>query len=300
MISKTALPRIMAMAERPSKITMPARTSVAALSKPEAFDRWNAGVHAAKGDDEPNTITLYDVIGEDFWTGGGITVNRVDAALRKIGATNPVEVHLNSPGGDMFEGIAIYNRLREHKAEVTIKVMGLAASAASIIAMAGDKVEIGAASFLMIHNCWVMAMGNRHDMADTAAFLAPFDEAMANVYAERTGLDVAKVAAMMDNETWINGNQAVAQGFADSILPADAVTEDEDKTAAAHSTNAVRSAELGLCKAMSRTDARALINKIKGTPGAADEPTPGAGDDGSLMAALMSMQTTLTSATKGT
>src|SRR3546814_13007802 len=82
----------------------------------------------------------------------------------------------------MFEGIACYNVLREHPQTVTVKVMGMAASAASIIAMAGDQIEIGAASFLMIHNCWVMAMGNRHDMAETAEWLAPFDAAMADVY----------------------------------------------------------------------------------------------------------------------
>jgi ATP-dependent Clp protease protease subunit len=85
---------------------------------------------------------MYDVIGEDFWSGGGVTVNRVDAALRQIG-NQDVEVHINSPGGDMFEGIAIYNRLLEHPGKVTVKVLGLAASAASIIAMAGEEVLIG-------------------------------------------------------------------------------------------------------------------------------------------------------------
>jgi ATP-dependent Clp protease protease subunit len=174
-------------AARPSKITVPTRADVAALAKPEAFDRWNAGVRAA-GDIGANVITMYDVIGEDFWSGGGVTVKRVDAALRQIG-NQDVEVHLNSPGGDMFEGIAIYNRLQEHPAKVTVKVMGLAASAASIIAMAGDDILIGPASFLMIHNCWVVAVGNRHDMADTAKWLEPFDLAMAGVYAERSGQD---------------------------------------------------------------------------------------------------------------
>jgi ATP-dependent Clp protease protease subunit len=286
----TALPRVMAMA-RPAQITTPVRTAVSAFQKPEAFDRWNAGIHAAKGDEGGNVITVYDVIGEDYWTGGGVTVNRIDAALRKIGSGNPVEVHINSPGGDMFEGIAIYNRLREHDGEITVKVMGLAASAASIIAMAGDKVLIGAASFLMIHNCWVMAIGNRHDMAETAKFLEPFDSAMATVYSQRTGKTVDEMAKLMDNETWLNGSAAVEQGFADELLPSDAIAEDEQQTEDGRELNALRQAEISLCKAgHSRTAARAMLNKIKGTPDAAIEPTPGAGETDAITALIASMK----------
>lgn len=107
-----------------------------------------------------NIITMFDSIGEDYWSGGGITAKKVASQLRAIG-DRAVEVQINSPGGDVFEGIAIYNVLREHKQEVTIKVMGMAASAASIIAMAGDTIEIGAASFIMIHNTWVVSAGIR-------------------------------------------------------------------------------------------------------------------------------------------
>lgn len=271
----SAIGRVMAMA-RPAKIATPARADVAALAKPEAFDRWNAGVRAA-GAVGDNVITIFDVIGEDFWTGGGVTVNRIDAALRKIGGGD-VEVHINSPGGDMFEGIAIYNRLLEHPGKITVKVLGLAASAASIIAMAGEERLIGPASFIMIHNCWVLAMGNRHDMAETAAFLTPFDEAMAGVYAERTGQDAKTVAAWMDAEAWMNGAVCVERGFATGLLSADALKEDAAATAQARETNAVRQAEIQLCRSGStRTEARALLAKIKGTPGAAPNPgTPGA------------------------
>jgi ATP-dependent protease ClpP protease subunit len=174
--------------QRPGALPVPAQSATRAITPPAAFDRWSdeaAGVRAlALGD---NVITMMEIIGEDFWTGGGVTAKKVAAQLRAIG-DRPVEVQINSPGGDMFEGIAIYNVLREHPQPITVKVMGMAASAASIIAMAGDSIEIGAASFLMIHNCWVVAVGNRHDMAETAAFLEPFDTAMAGVYAERSGL----------------------------------------------------------------------------------------------------------------
>lgn len=268
------------MEGRPSRVTtLPARADVGSLAKPEAYDRWNAGIRAADSIGE-TVITMYDVIGEDWWTGGGVTVSRIDAALRKIGAQD-VEVHINSPGGDMFEGIAIYNRLLEHPGKVTVKVMGLAASAASIIAMAGEEILIGPASFLMIHNCWVMAMGNRHDMAATAEYLAPFDDAVAAVYAERSGMSKKDVAALMDAETWMNGETAINKGFADGMLSSKDVTEDPITTEQARSTNALRQAEISLCKGGStRAEARALLNKIKGTPGAAHEvSTPGAGDE---------------------
>lgn len=145
--------RVMAKA-RPGALPIPGDRSVAALTKADVFDRWNvdaAGIRPAALAMNDNVITMFDVIGEDWWTGGGITAKGVAAALRAIG-DRPVEVQINSPGGDMFEGIAIYNVLREHSQAITIKIMGMAASAASVIAMAGDTIEIGAASFIMIHN----------------------------------------------------------------------------------------------------------------------------------------------------
>jgi ATP-dependent Clp protease protease subunit len=256
----------------------PAKMDIAAFTPPEAFDRWNAGIQAA-GEVGANTITIYDVIGADYWTGGGVTVKRVDAALRAIGAKD-VEVHINSPGGDMFEGIAIYNRLLEHAGKVTVKVMGLAASAASIIAMAGEERLIGPASFLMIHNCWVLAVGNRHDMAEVAQFLEPFDDAMAGVYADRAAAKKADVAKWMDAETWMSGGMAEERGFATGLLSADDLKEDAEASAKARDLNALRQAEIALCRSgCTRAEARSLLNKIKGTPGAAPEtPTPGAGD----------------------
>lgn len=143
---------------RPAAMPQPANRDVQAFTKPQVFDKWSedaAGIRALERGD--NVITMFETIGEDWWTGGGVTAKKVASQLRAI--AGPVEVQINSPGGDMFEGIAVYNVLREHPHDVTVKVMGMAASAASIIAMAGDTVEIGAASFLMIHNCWVLAMG---------------------------------------------------------------------------------------------------------------------------------------------
>lgn len=283
-------PRVLAMA-RPAVMPLPVRQDVHAFTKPQVHERWAqdaAGIRAIEvGDD---VITMFDIIGEDFWSGGGVTAKRVASQLRAIG-DRPVEVQINSPGGDMFEGIAIYNVLREHPQSVTVKVMGMAASAASIIAMAGDTVEIGAASFIMIHNCWVLAVGNRHDMRETAEWLEPFDQAMVDLYAARSGQDAKDIAKWMDAETFMSGSQAIERKFADALLPADAMKVDDEAKARDREVNDLRAMELQLVSAgLSRSEARARINKIKGTPGAAvEDPTPGAGDEWTGLGALLAI-----------
>lgn len=281
---------------RPGALPQPGKRDVAAFTGPAVLDRWSedaAGVRALERGD--NVITMFDIIGEDFWTGGGITAKKVASQLRAIGG--PVEVQINSPGGDMFEGIAIYNVLREHPHDVTVKVMGMAASAASIIAMAGDTIEIGAASFIMIHNCWVLAFGNRNELRELADWLEPFDQAMRDVYVARTGQKDAAVAAWLDDETWMSGSLAVERGFADALLPADKITMDEDAKAEDRRVNDLRAMELTLVASgrCTRTQARDRINKIKGTPGAAPEDaTPGAGDH-DLSASLAGLIATMRS-----
>lgn len=236
-----------------------------------ALDRWNAGVQAADKEDE-RTISVYDVIGHDYWTGEGVTAKRISGALRALGK-GAITVNVNSPGGDMFEGLAIYNLLREHDGEVTVKVLGLAASAASVIAMAGDKVQIARAGFLMIHNAWVMAVGNRHDLSDLAATLKPFDDAMAGIYAARTGKDAKAMAKLMDSETWICGETAIEDGFADELLPSDQVS----KGAAKASASAVRRIESALrASGMPKSEAVRLISEFKASAG--DPAGGGEGD----------------------
>lgn len=281
----TMTPRFRVNAKaRPAALPMPANRRVSAFAPASVYDKWGeeaAGVRAVSAGD--NVITMFDDIGEDYWSGGGVTAKKVAAQLRAIG-DRPVEVQINSPGGDMFEGIAIYNVLREHPQDITVKVMGMAASAASLIAMAGNTVQIGVSSFVMIHNCWVLAMGNRHAMAEVAAWLAPFDQAMVDLYAHRTTASAEDIAKWMDAETWMSGATAIERGFADEILPADQVKVDEAAQAEDRRVNELRAMELTLVRAgYSRTDARARIKKIKGdgTPGAAsdlDVTTPGAGD----------------------
>lgn len=240
----------------------PAGRPCAAVSSyvaPRALDRWDASVRAAIDEDGDRTISMYDVIGYDWYTGEGVTAKRIASALRSMGP-GPVTVNVNSPGGDMFEGLAIYNLLREHDGEVTIKVLGLAASAASIIAMAGDTVQIARAGFLMIHNCWVIAQGNRHDLREFADTMEPFDAAMADIYVARSGQDLQEVKRQMDGETWIGGSQAIEQGYADELLPSDQLGKADTKA----SSSAVRRIEAALrAQGLPRSEAQRLISDLK-------------------------------------
>lgn len=259
-----------------------------------AFARWDAGVRAAEAD---RTISIYDVIGYDYWTGDGVTAKRIAGALRSLGP-GPVTVNVNSPGGDLFEGLAIYNLLREHDGEVTVKVLGLAASAASIIAMAGDTIQIARAGFLMIHNTWVVALGNRNDLREMSEWLEPFDAAMADIYVARTGKNADEIGKLMDVESWFGGSAAIESGFADELLPSDQVTQGDAKAAVA----AVRRIEASLRAAgMPKSEAVRLISELKS--GAGDPSGSGAGDpadrDGVDAVALQSTAAIAASLTTG-
>lgn len=244
---------------------------------PAALERWDGGIKAANSSD--NTISIFDVIGSDYW-GEGVTANRIAGALRSMNGED-VTVSINSPGGDLFEGLAIYNQLREYSGKVTVKVLGIAASAASIIAMAGDDVQIGRGAFLMIHNCWVYAVGNRHDLARAAQDMEPFDRAMQDIYSARSGLDAATVSGMMDNETYIGGNDAVEKGFADRLLSADEISDGDESPAAAlrkldallAKANTPRSERRKLLKSLSASTPGATDNH-QGKPSATDNPNP--------------------------
>ena len=184
----------------------------------DALARWTE-FSADAGKSDANTITIYDVIGEDMWTGGGFTAQRMNAALRSIGNAD-VTVKINSPGGSVFEGLTIYNQLVQHQGKVTIEVMGIAASAASIIAMAGDQINMGLGTFIMIHNAWGVVIGNRHDLTDAAQTLGQIDAAMTDIYEARTGQKRADITALMDAETFLTAKDAVAKGFADAVTEA--------------------------------------------------------------------------------
>ncbi|MFC7064847.1 head maturation protease, ClpP-related [Brucella rhizosphaerae] len=234
---------------------------------PAALDRWNSSVKSA-ADDSDNTISILDPIGED-WFGDGVTAKRISAALRNIGKKDIV-VSINSPGGDYFEGLAIYNLLREHPAKVTVKIVGIAASAASVIAMAADEVQIARAGFIMIHNTWVVAVGDRHALRDVADWLEPFDVTATDIYAARTGLDENEIGRMLDRETWIGGAEAVEKGFADSLLSADEIESKANNSIESRQQVAAHKFDTLLARAnVPRSERRELLNALKGgMPGA--------------------------------
>lgn len=249
-------------------------------SPSDALGEWSERPSAAEAD-EPNTISILDTIGEDFW-GEGFTAKRAAAALRAIGK-NDVTVNINSPGGDMFEGLAIYNLLREHPAKVTVKVMGVAASAASIIAMAGDEVQMGTGSIMMVHNAWGLVIGNRHDFTDAAEVFETFDQSMASIYAARTGLDKDEILAMLDGPsrnsdgTYMSADDAIEKGFADATFEAGEVEGPSASIPA--DILARRRMEAALAKqGVSRKDRAELINSISGERDAAQPAARDAGD----------------------
>ena len=228
----------------------------------DAMEKWAARPLAAD-ENADGVITIFDVIGEDFWSGGGFTAKRMAAALR-ANAKREVTVKINSPGGDMFEGVAIYNLLREHPQKVTVHVLGLAASAASIIAMAADEIVMGGGSFMMIHNAWGMVIGNRHDMGDAAGLFEKFDGALADIYEARTGRKRGAIEEFMDAETFFGAAEAVREGFADAAdekLVAAAAPETKDNRRLA----ARRKTEAALARAgLTRNDRSALLADMIG------------------------------------
>jgi ATP-dependent Clp protease protease subunit len=242
---------------------------------PKALAAWDAGVVAAAASDQ-DTISILEQIGADFFT-DGVTAKRVSAALRSIGP-KPVTVIINSPGGDFFEGLAIYNLLRNHPKAVTVQIIGIAASAAAVVAMAGDDIQIAKAGLLMVHNSQWFAIGDRHVMSETADQMATFDQAMRGVFVDRSGLNDKEVGAMMDATTFLGSDEAIAKGFADELLPADAVGT--DASAALHERPAAYRIEAALAKCgVPRADRRKLIREfIEVTPGADLNGTPGAAD----------------------
>jgi ATP-dependent protease ClpP protease subunit len=226
----------------------------------------------AADDGEPGTIGIYSAIGEDFWSGDGFTAKKLGGILRGMSGRDVV-LNINSPGGDVFEGLAIYNMLRDHPGKVTARIIGVAASAASFIAMAADEIQIGKAASMMIHNTQTIVAGDRHALRDVADWQEQFDAMLAAIYSERTGMTDKEVGKMLDAETWILGAAAVDQGFADGLLSADTVRQEPSVT------NSVREVERQVrASGLSRAAAQSIISTIKAS--VSDSPEPALSDSG--------------------
>lgn len=163
---------------------------------------------------QPAELLLYDEIG--LW---GVTAKAFTQALATAGP-GPLTLRINSPGGDVFDGLAMFSALNQHDGPVNVIVDGLAASAASFLALAGSTISMAPNAFLMIHNAWGVVVGNKGDMTDTAGVLTKIDGQLASLYAQKTGQGTDAIAQMMDAETWFTAQEAKDAGFIDTILPA--------------------------------------------------------------------------------
>lgn len=171
---------------------------------------------AANKNDEAEII-IYAGIGTDYWGDGSmISAKDFSDQLKALPSTvNKLNIRVNSPGGDVFDGIAIYNRLKQFKGKKTVYIDGLAASIASIIALAGDEIVMGEGALYMIHLPWTWAMGDRQALDNTINRLMDVEEQMLGIYAKKTGMDRSEIRTMLEDETWMSAQDAIDRGFAD-------------------------------------------------------------------------------------
>lgn len=162
------------------------------------------------------TLFLNGTIAEESWFDDDVTPQLFKDELNA--GDGDITVWINSPGGDCVAAAQIYNMLSNYKGKVTVKIDGIAASAASVIAMAGTEVLMSPVSMLMIHNPMTIAMGDHAEMQKAIDMLAEVKESIINAYVLKTGLSRAKLSHLMDSETWMNANKAVELGFADGVL----------------------------------------------------------------------------------
>lgn len=172
-------------------------------------------------------LTLNGTIAEESWFDDDITPQLFKDELNC--GTGNITVWINSPGGDCVAAAQIYNMLMDYKGNVTVRIDGIAASAASVIAMAGNTVLMSPVSTMMIHNSATVAMGDHNDMQKAIEMLNEVKESIINAYEIKTGLSRAKLAHLMDAETWMNANKAVELGFADGIIARENPNTDSDE-----------------------------------------------------------------------
>ena len=200
------------------------------------------------------TLFLNGTIAEESWFEDDITPAIFRDEL--MSGEGDITVWINSPGGDCFAAAQIYNMLMDYKGNVTVKIDGIAASAASVIAMAGTQVLMSPVAMLMIHNPATIAMGDHNEMQKAIEMLNEVKESIINAYEIKTGLSRNKISRLMEEETWMDARKAVEMGFADDILKRE-TSEDKDKEIDD------RDAVINSCLFSRRTADHLLINKMK-------------------------------------
>jgi ATP-dependent Clp endopeptidase proteolytic subunit ClpP len=164
---------------------------------------------------DDGTVMLFGVIGDEW---DGLTAKAVVEQIKGLGSVEEIKVLINSPGGSVFDGLAIYHELKTNPANVVIEIAGVAASMASAIAMAGDVVRIAKNAHVMIHDPWNVAVGDAEDLRKAAEVLEQFGESLVSIYAEKTGLGEDEIRQMMQAETWLTAEEALEKGFVDEII----------------------------------------------------------------------------------
>ena len=172
-----------------------------------------------RNEGEKRVLLLDGEISDETWWGDEVTPQMFRSELNA--AEGDIDLWINSPGGDCYAAAQIYNMLMEYKGNVNVKIDGIAASAASVVAMAGSTVEISPLGLMMLHNPMTISIGDTHEMERTITFLGEIKESIINAYEIKTGLSRAKISRLMDAETWMNAKKAVELGFADSVLYTD-------------------------------------------------------------------------------
>jgi ATP-dependent Clp protease protease subunit len=172
---------------------------------------------ASATDETLGELTLYGEIASSSWYGDEVTPKQFKKDLDALGAIKNLKIYINSPGGDAFAGSAIYSMLKRHPAAKTVYIDGLAASAASLIAMAGDKVVMPANAMMMIHRAWTIVLGNANELRKVAEMCDKVDASILTTYVAKTGRSDEDIMALLDAETWMTAQEAVDGGFADEI-----------------------------------------------------------------------------------
>lgn len=169
-----------------------------------------------KNETDSCSIRIYDYIGDDGW-GGGVTTNFIEEQLNNAG-NKPINIYINSHGGEVFEGFAIYNILKRYEGYKTVYIDGIAASIASVIALCGNKLIMPKASMMMIHNASGWAGGTADDLKKVVQALEQINEAIRGIYLQKTNLSEEELTNLMDNETFMTSEQCLQYGFADEII----------------------------------------------------------------------------------
>lgn len=220
-----------------------------------------------KNESKQSELILEGVVASESWYGDEVTPKQFRDELNEH--HGDLTVRVNSPGGDVYAGIQIYNMLKDHDGQITVVVDALAASIASVISMAGDKIIMNTGSQMMIHKPWMMAVGNSDDMRETADYLEKVGDSIIPIYASRTGKTKEEISALLESDYWMNSDEAVEMGFADEAIEGKTRLSDSIRNAL---SNATKVENAVMQPAMSLRTKLEVENEQEEVTDVADEP----------------------------